>query len=472
MKRLIKLILCTVLIISMTTINVYGADNIKTDEKITKTQAKEDIEFMMETLESVHPDLYFAVSKEDIDRLINDELKDIDGLITSIKFYKKFSPIINSFKDGHTGMRLPNDYITKIKNNDEILFINVHIKDGKIHIYDTFIDQYEKYKGWEIQSINGKKASKIYDEMLGYVSGSKLGFKESSIENNFVLYYYLNNEPKDEYMINVKNGDKKEIIKIQGISLEEAQKLNDKEEKKQDYIYEKLNNNTGLITFNSFSNFEKFEEFLAETFEEINKEKLDNLIIDLRKNGGGNSRLGDLLIEYIYDGKYTQANSMDVKISDQIIEHYTNLMRETNEDKEEIEKLKSEYMKYKGECYTYKGQPSRKFLDNPKFQGDVYFLIGRRTFSSAVMLASTVKDYNIGYLIGEETGGIASHYGDLYQFGLPNTHLKIFVSHKYFTRPNGLDTGRGVLPDYDINDLGKRDALEIALEIINNKHGK
>ncbi|CAH2213789.1 hypothetical protein [Tepidibacter aestuarii] len=88
------------------------------------------------------------------------------------------------------------------------------------------------------------------------------------------------------------------------------------------------------------------------------------------------------------------------------------------------------------------------------------------------MLSSTVKDYKMGHLIGEETCRLATNYGDIYGFKLPNTGLSTFVSHKYFVRPNGLDTGKGVIPDYDIKDLGGRDALDIALEIIKNKLGK
>ena len=75
-------------------------------------------------------------------------------------------------------------------------------------------------------------------------------------------------------------------------------------------------------------------------------------------------------------------------------------------------------------------------------------LISSHTFSSAADFAATIKDYNIGILIGEETGGLATCYGDVYGFDLPNTHLAAGVSHKYFIRPSGIDDDQGVLPDY------------------------
>jgi len=66
------------------------------------------------------------------------------------------------------------------------------------------------------------------------------------------------------------------------------------------------------------------------------------------------------------------------------------------------------------------------------------------------MFASTIKDYKLGTLIGEETGGLATSYGDIYPFQLPNTRLHCGVSHKRFVRPSGEDDGRGVLPDHQV----------------------
>jgi C-terminal processing protease CtpA/Prc len=181
----------------------------------------------------------------------------------------------------------------------------------------------------------------------------------------------------------------------------------------------------------------------------------------LRENGGGNSSLGDLLVEYIYAGNYKSVSSCDVKISEEIIKYY---QENNNLSEEELNYFKANI----GEKYNYISNATRIYKDQPVFQGDTYFLIGRNTFSSAVMLASTVKDYNVGYLIGEETGGLPTDYGDIYSFKLPNTNLDAGVSYKYFVRPNGLNTGRGVLPDYYQKDVNK-DALDIALDIIKTK---
>lgn len=468
MKRGIRTIVCAGLLFTMSMWNIYAVNGVQGASN-TKENIQEDIDFMLRTLEDVHPNLYFALSKEELQKELDEKLDAVKAPITDIEFYKDFAPTISKLQDGHTTMGFPQDYIEELRGSEQILFADFKIENGKIYIRDLYRPEYEQFKGWKIESINNKKSTRIYSEMMQYVSGSLTGFKESCVEQNFVAYYYLNNDLKDDYMIRVTDGTKKRTLRVNGISLAEAQALKvNKETHNEYYTYQKLEDTVGMITFNSFTDFEGFQQFLELTFQKINNDHISNLIIDLRNNGGGNSELGDLLIEYIYNGNYEQSHGMDLKISNEIIQYYTDMLKDSMTDNE-LQGMKEEYMKHLGECMTYSGVPSRKFLEQPKFQGDIYFLIGRHTFSSAVMLASTVKDYHIGYLIGEETGGLASSYGDLYPFTLLNTGIYMTVSHKYFSRSNGLNTGRGVLPDYDHKNLGEKDDLDIALEIIHNK---
>ncbi|MCY6484707.1 S41 family peptidase [Clostridium aestuarii] len=473
MRKLLKVFLSAFLIFNQCFFGAaYATENVEKEPVYSKQQIKEDVEFMMNTMENVHPNLYFAASKEEMKKEIDKELNSIDKPLTGIEVYRKFAPIVSELQDGHTWLATPQDYMKKIYSSDKMLFIGLKIRDGKMYIKDTFKKEYDKYKDWELISINGKQTSKIYNQISKYISCPVKAFKEAAMIRRFTDYYHTDNELKSEYSLKIRKDGKEEIIKLKGMNMEQIEKINTKKEGYQDYSYKKLNDNTGLITFNVFRDFDKFKKFLDETFKKINKDHISNLIIDLRNNGGGNSRLGDLLIEYIYDGKYKQADRMDVKVSNKIIEYYKGNWKKQGMSEKEIKESIKYYTKHLGKVYTSRGPASRHFTDKPKFKGESYFLIGRYTFSSAVMLASTVKDYKIGYLIGEETGGLPTEYGDIYWFKLPNTGLATAVSHKYFVRPNGLDTKRGVIPDYSINDLGNKDALDIALEIIKNKSYK
>lgn len=70
------------------------------------------------------------------------------------------------------------------------------------------------------------------------------------------------------------------------------------------------------------------------------------------------------------------------------------------------------------------------------FRGDVIFVEGKESFSSATLLLTKARDCGVGIIVGEPSGGRPSHYGDLLYCTLPNTKTIATVSHKRFVRPN------------------------------------
>lgn len=70
------------------------------------------------------------------------------------------------------------------------------------------------------------------------------------------------------------------------------------------------------------------------------------------------------------------------------------------------------------------------------------------TFSSASSFAWAFKEAGCGTVIGEETGGMSVHYGDIITFKLPNSGLAVNVSHKRFWLPGADENDiHGVIPD-------------------------
>lgn len=88
------------------------------------------------------------------------------------------------------------------------------------------------------------------------------------------------------------------------------------------------------------------------------------------------------------------------------------------------------------------------------FTGQVYVLIGGKTFSAGSTFALNCKNQGIP-LYGEETGGgydvHTGGYPVIYE--LPHSKIKVMMSfvkvHKY-ARDKTVEKGRGVFPDVDI----------------------
>jgi C-terminal processing protease CtpA/Prc len=88
------------------------------------------------------------------------------------------------------------------------------------------------------------------------------------------------------------------------------------------------------------------------------------------------------------------------------------------------------------------------------FKGKIYLLIDNGVFSSGVLFASTFRDYEIGEIIGYETGEVPESCGELLWRHLQNSQIVFGVSCKKFypPKPKPGDDEHGVLPNVPITD--------------------
>lgn len=133
-----------------------------------------------------------------------------------------------------------------------------------------------------------------------------------------------------------------------------------------------------------------FRVFKNKVIETINSNDFDKIIFDIRFNNGGNSVPGTELIREL-----SAINKINVK-------------------------------------------------------GKLYVIIGRQTFSSAIINAMDFKNLTQAIFVGEETWGKPNHFGELKILELPNSGLKIQYSTKYF-KNSDLDLNT-IAPDYTIEE--------------------
>jgi C-terminal processing protease CtpA/Prc len=216
--------------------------------------------------------------------------------------------------------------------------------------------------------------------------------------------------------------------------------------------------NIGIIEFNQFTDLNKFKAFLDSAFQVLQKENIENLIIDIRKNGGGNSSLGDELFQYISPAPFAQFGKMIMKYSDVQKRFYKTSYNQdiTNPNGFKIYNNKNTELKL------------IKLRKNPlRYKNNVFLLISHYTFSSAASFSWAFKYFKMGTVIGEESGGMAVCFGDVIFLNLPNTGLRYGCSHKKFYMYGADDNNiHGTLPDYTVE---AEKALDFTIDLIRKK---
>lgn len=196
--------------------------------------------------------------------------------------------------------------------------------------------------------------------------------------------------------------------------------------------------------------YPKFDEFLARMFDEVETKGVKTLVVDVRYNGGGNSRLCNQLLSYLTDYKKLKSMGGDIRVSELFRKnypmHYADVMKASKNsgvkivegNRYDMDTIYEENMGDNTNSIFQMNDDSLKI-----FRGDIFFLQSKNSYSSTGLLLLLVKQNGIGVIVGEKSSFSPCRYGDMLTWKLPNTGITGYVSHKYFTSPD-----RGMC-DYD-----------------------
>lgn len=199
---------------------------------------------------------------------------------------------------------------------------------------------------------------------------------------------------------------------------------------------------TGYILARSFAtrgsrDLPTYERCIDSIFALIRQDGITRLAIDVSKNDGGASVVGNMLINHIYSKPY-RTYSMNWKRSD---EYLAKLTSWGFSDEAYQKAGPGEILRFPSGTVTPKKSPT-------PFKGKVIVIIGPDTFSSAMMFATLVQDNKIAPLAGESpTKGHPTHFGEMYSVVLPNTGLELRFGVKEWVRPAGRSAVNKLVPD-------------------------
>jgi C-terminal processing protease CtpA/Prc len=173
------------------------------------------------------------------------------------------------------------------------------------------------------------------------------------------------------------------------------------------------------------------------------------LILDLRGNPGGDNSFSDYMVAYFATRPFSFTSAFYVKTS-QITKEYWKNVSDTDTLLADLKRSILE--KKDGEQFEANIRKYAPRTDSLKFEGKVYVLIDRYSYSNTATTAAIVQDYKFGVLIGEQTADSPTLYGAVHEFELPNTKISITYPKALMVRPSGDRTLAGVKPDFSVPD--------------------
>ena len=328
-------------------------------ESFSRGQMIQDIDTLFSTIEKAHPDMYAVYPKQQLDKDIERVKFELVPSGDIFYFYKQVAPMVAKLGDGHTSIRFPYSSLEFVPNALFFPFpVKITYPDRVIHVQKDYTQTQNTIPiGSQITGINNRSANDIVQEMMNYPSGEKDFFKIEWLEYLFTpLIYTLYGDSifNVEYLFN----QKKYSVQVKGISYEERYKKSQQSSSvsNEPYTFSALpDKNIGIIEFNQFAYLDRFKVFLDSTFQVLQQENIENLIIDIRKNGGGNSALGDELLQYVSSVPFAQYGKTIEKYSDILKQFYKSDSDWKNGieiyDSEELIELRENNLRYRGNVF-------------------------------------------------------------------------------------------------------------------------
>jgi len=178
-------------------------------------------------------------------------------------------------------------------------------------------------------------------------------------------------------------------------------------------------------------------------------------IVDLRDNGGGDSRAGQRLLEAM--GISVPRGGGVRRLSPLMIDElrYLGVMPALAVPVMRGLAFFADGMR--SEPCTLSVNPNEVFVS---------ILTNNRTYSSATMMAYWAQDGGFGNIVGAPSLNAPSSFGDMLFFNLPYTGLQARVSHALFLRPDANADQSVLWPDIMVDPA---DALEAAIEYLRGR---
>jgi hypothetical protein len=382
---------------------------------------KTDIEFLKTELPKRHYNMFFSISKEQYESGL-DQLSAQLSDLNDIEIYLKLLQLIAQIEDSHT---IIYDKESMERFNLKFMPFNFYWFQDGIYILNA-PKSYKELLGKKIKKVNGIKINQLIDSISTLRVINNEALKKNIVFglSSYQVFEFFNYSNDGTLLFEVESP----IGEISTHEIDVSKILIDKQvQLKRDsipftfswreqniFFKDKYlqNKKTYFIQYNNCWSREKekehelygnaeelpsFKEFEDKVINTIENNPIEKLIFDLRFNSGGSATQGTRLIE---------------KISQ---------LKEINK------------------------------------KGKLFVVIGRDTFSSAIINSMDFKRLTQAIFVGEQTSGSPNHYGEVKNFILPNSKLIVQYSTKYIeTSEKEINT---ITPDIEV-ELSFNDYLK------------
>jgi hypothetical protein len=401
---------------------------------------RQDLHFLRDEIDRIHPEPGLFVSREVLRKAYDRAEQQLQQPLSRDQAWRAFAALNPVFADGHMFVVHP-DWDAQTR---------AHLgAGGALFPYEVQVDAAggmairaelgggaSALAGMRIEQINGVPASRIAHELLALMGGDTPALRAHLLSRRMWFYYWKAFGAPQQFDLVVARPDGPAHVRVAGSSrIPTSLPASGPAAFDKTFQFELLPGKAALLTINQFQwpDRQAFYAFTKDAFTKIRDAGVTTLIIDIRENTGGDDDMWKIgLLPYLADKPFRNASSYVKKVI---------AGRESGTEKP------GDVVHGFGDTWI---EPD---LANPlHYSGKTYVLVGRITYSSAVLFSNVVQDFGFGQLVGAGGYARSRQTGGVQNVVLPNTRLAISIPRFVVDRPSGEREPALVHPDIVLPD--------------------
>ncbi|MBO9591366.1 MAG: peptidase S41 [Niabella sp.] len=464
-------------------------------KKFSPQQLQSDYRLFRKILEERHPSLYWYAAKPVIDSAFEEGYLQLKDSLTEQEFRKVLTKVAAQIRCGHTSVRASKKYTKYLDTLKRKDIFPVYIKtwnDTVVVAYNIFKNDSSLVRGALIDSIGGKPVKMVLDSLRSYIpadGGNRIAQDQRLSTGTYfgTLYTWVYGWPKD---LRVRFRDStgmpgERLIRPYRPPVDTSRKhVVASKRKQREPRRKRLQEERSLtidssgrfavMELNSFSEKLKLRSFFRQSFRKLSRQNVQNLVVDLRSNGGGRVSNSNLFMKYLSNRPFKLADSLYAPARRSAYSKYI-----SNDWALKWFMCLATRKKADGRFhFTWYEKHYFRPKKNNHYEGSVYLLSGGNSFSATSLVMGGLKGQQQITILGEPTGGGA--YGNsallIPDVTLPVTNIRFRLPLFRMVRDkNLLKDGQGVQPEIfvlpTIKDIrqGRDYKMEKVKALINKK---
>jgi Peptidase family S41 len=425
---------------------------------------KADLKVLWDILEEGHGGFDRYTPVDTLKRSFEATADGLTGPLTEFQFYTRLVPLVAEIKDGHTMLILSTAAASYLDGRPVFFPFGLRFLKDRVYLFRNLSAEAGLKDGAELLAVDGTPVKDIVETLLPLVQ-SDAGIRTGRLRRleypvTFGRLLALRFGERESLRIRyrpVDGGEPKEII-VPGITAGETTRLLRERypltaERRPTYELA-FRGATAVLTVRQFGDDPdktrpRYPEFIEAAFRTLQERRTENLVLDLRGNGGGRDEYAKLLFAHVMDRPFMYYAGLETK------KDRYDLFRYTGETTKDAEELKQPLRKNARGWFDVLGHPNRglQMPAEPGFRGRVAILIDGGSFSATGETTSAFHYYKKAVFFGEECG--SGYYGNTSGFmvmaTLPGTCIRVRVPLVLYTMAvDGYPKDRGIVPEFPV----------------------